>query len=275
MFRSKRFILLIILIIAIIVCVLIRSIGHSTASSTVSENSETTALPSVHITTPSVTTAQTETAAAVQTEEPNADEPYVTLSRYEQIKERMKLLQESCPDFIGWLYVADSDMDLPVVQGSDNFYYLSHTPDGAYIKEGTIFLDCNNSPDLTDLHNIHFGHNMSSGMFGDIRSYKNRDEFDKHRCGWFFTADKTYRIEFFALSIVSAYDMVYDISSDHSEWLKQISDKAMYTSDLVPEESDRIISLSTCASDFENARALFSGILVPIENEEEIISQLK
>ena len=49
----------------------------------------------------------------------------------------------------------------------------------------------------------------------------------------------------------------------------------MYTSDIVPDESDRLIALSTCASDFANARVVFTGVLVPIENEEEIVEQIQ
>lgn len=269
LFRTKRFILLIILFIALAICAFIRTNGYS-GTTNVSENQDIPSVSTVDTASAGTTSAPTEITSVEATTEPDAEVPYVSQTRYEIIKERMKLLEESCSDFIGWLYVADSEMDLPVVQGSDNYYYLNHAPDGTYIREGTIFLECNNSPDLTDPQNILFGHNMVSGMFGDIRSYKNRDEFDKHRYGWFFTPEKTYRIEFFALSIVSTYDIVYDVRADHNEWLKCIFDKAMYTSDLVPDENDRIISLSTCASEFANARALFTGRLVPVDNEEEI-----
>ena len=272
MFRTKRFILLIILFMAIIVCAVLKRTYHSDPSPITASESTVTAVPVV---TSSVAAAEIAVPTSVRTTEPDAEVPYVSPSRYEEIKERMQLLQDSCEDFVGWLYVADSEMDLPVVQGEDNEYYLSHAPDGTYINEGTIFLDCMNSRDLSDMHNVLFGHNMTSGMFGDIRSYKEREEFDRHRYGWFFTPDMTYRIDFFALSVVSTYDVVYDIGSEHSEWLDCIYAKAMYTSDIVPDESDRLIALSTCTSDFANARVVLTGRLVPIENEEDIVEQIQ
>ena len=271
MFRTKRFVLLAVLLIAASGIVIFRGMIRSSPSpGTVSESSVVTAenAPKIRETIP------TDSEVSAVATEPDAAVPYIAQSRYQQIRERMEILQKSCPDFIGWLYVADSEMDLPVVQGSDNDFYLTHAPDGSYIQEGTIFLDCRSSPDLSDLHNVLYGHNMVSGMFGDIRSYKEREEFDKHRYGWFFTPEKTYRIEFFALSIVSTNDLVYETGADHSQWLDCILEKAMYTADPLPEESDRLISLSTCASEFASARALFTGRLVPVENEEDIISQI-
>jgi len=240
---------------------------------TVSESSAATAgTPAdTEMTAPLTETDATETTAHNPSD---AETSYIDPTHYQLIRENMELLQESCPDFVGWLYIADSDMDLPVVQGSDNDYYLSHAPDGTYNRQGTIFLDCRNSSDLSDLHNILYGHNMVSGMFGDIRSYKKRAEFDKHRCGWFFTPEQTYRIEFFALTIVSTNDIIYETDADHKDWLDFILEKAMYTSEPVPEETDRLIALSTCASDFASARALFTGKLIPVDHEDDIISQI-
>lgn len=202
-----------------------------------------------------------------------ADVPYISARKLSELKERTAFLSQSCPDFIGWLYIADSDIDLPVVQGTDNFYYLTHAPDGTYNRSGTIFLDCSSSRDLSDLHNILFGHNMRAGMFGDIRYFKNRSEFSKHRYGWLVTPNGIDRIDFFALSVVSAYDDVYDMGMEHSQWLGFILDNALFTSDEIPAENDRIIALSTCSSEFGDARALFAGKLVHIDNEDEIIAK--
>lgn len=271
MFRTKRFVLLLFLLIALTVCAVLRSLPRRSPPAETAGESSGTAVQTSQ--TADVTAVPPQTTAAILTEEPDAEVPYVAASRYEEIKEKMRLLQESCEDFIGWLYIADSEMDLPVVQGRDNSYYLSHAPDGSYIGEGTVFLDCSNSPDLSDPHNILFGHNMSKGMFGDIRSYKERQEFDRHRYGWFFTPDQTYRIEFFALSIVSTYDIVYDASADQGEWLQCLYEKAMYTAEPAPERDERIIALSTCASEFANARALFAGRLIPVADASEITLQ--
>ena len=63
------------------------------------------------------------------------------------------------------------------------------------------------------------------------------------------------------------------MSTEHSQWISFLLDNALFTSDILPAENDRIAALSTCSSEFSNARALFAGKLVHIDNEDEIIAR--
>lgn len=168
-------------------------------------------------------------------------------------------------DLIGWIYIADSDIDYPVVQGTDNQYYLHHSPDGGENELGTIFLDSKCKSDFSDTQNILFGHNMQRGMFGDIRAFKEKANFDAHRYGWLFTKDRLYRIDFYALTIVSAFHKLYDIPTDNAEWQKYVRDNSLYYTETEFAGEDHFIALSTCAADFENARALFIGRLTYVQ----------
>lgn len=201
-------------------------------------------------------------------EEPvmNASSPFISDSKISEITGKLCILSDICPDLVGWIFMADSQIDYPVVQGYDNQFYLSHAPDGSENQIGSIFLDRCCSKDLSCPQNILYGHNMQSGMFGDIRSFKEREEFDAHRFGWFFTTDTLYRIDFFSLAIVSAYDSVYDIPADCDEWNSSIINNSLYFTDADLSVNDKLISLSTCASDFNDARALFTGKLIRIQD---------
>lgn len=201
--------------------------------------------------------------------QPSASEPWLSRSKAEEITAKVQELHSSFPDFIGWLYMADSDIDHPVVQGTDNEYYLSHAVNGSYYRSGTLFLDWRCSRDLSDGTNIIFGHNMQNGMFGDIRSFRNDEAFDSHRYAWFFTPDKVYLIEFFALSIVSGYDIMYDVPCDLNEWHDRLLEMAEFQRDVTM--TDKLAAFSTCASDYDNARALFAGVLTAQESIEDCI----
>lgn len=279
MFRTKRFFLLLILLVLLTGCVLFRTVYRSGArSGFLPQDSAESPSPSSQaahtggnvIPPPQDDSPDSATSADPKTE-PGADVPYLTAARLKLIRDRIALLKESSSDFIGWLYVADSDMDLPVVQGTDNDYYLKHAPDGSFHELGTIFLDYRCKRDLSDAQNILYGHNMEDGMFGDIRQYKQREPFERHRYGWFITAERIYRIDFFALVLTSSYDAVYDVTQEHSSWMERVESQAIQRSVIQPSEDDRIIALSTCATEYLNARALFTGILVPIENEADIL----
>lgn len=215
--------------------------------------------------------AETESAAMSETHEEtkiieyDAATPYISESKKNDIRRRMEEVSKYSDDLIGWIYIADSDIDYPVVQGIDNQYYLSHSPDGRQNKLGTIFLDSKCKSDFSDTQNILFGHNMQYGMFGDIRAYKDKANFDAHRYGWLFSEESLYRIDFYALTIVSAFHKVYNIPTDNAEWQKYIRDNSLHYTDMEFAEEDRFIALSTCATDFENARALFIGRLTYVQ----------
>jgi SrtB family sortase len=227
-------------------------------------------------TTVSETAVMNETTESVITEilsetaedaEYDATEPYISEKKVTEVKGKLNTLSADCDDLIGWIYVADSDIDYPVVQGTDNQYYLHHSPDGRKNDLGSIFLDSQCEKDFSGKHNILYGHNMQYGMFGDIRFFKEKDNFDKHRYGWLFTNDSIYRIDFFALAVVSALDEIYDMSEDDTDIFEHIKETSINYTETELSENDRFIYLSTCASEFEDARALFIGKIEPFTSE--------
>ena len=201
---------------------------------------------------------------------PTAAEKAETEKSYEdEIREKLKLLSKDCPDIIGWICVEDSDIDYPVVQGKDNQYYLHHATDGSENVVGTIFLDKVCSADFSDPQSILYGHNMEYGMFGDIRKFREPAEFERHRKGQLITLTDSYDIEFFALSIVSAFDTVYDVPSENQHWVDIIRGNSICLADTELTDEDRYIALSTCSFDYENARFLFVGKLITSQESDE------
>ena len=212
------------------------------------------------------TAASAETAAEQPESEPDASVPEISAHRVSETVRKMQEAAQYSGDLIGWIYVADSEIDYPIVQGTDNQFYLHHAPDGRAHPLGSIFLSAQCARDFSGPLSILYGHNMQSGMFGDIRAFKEREAFDRHKYGWLFTMDSLYRIDFYALAIVSAYDAIYDIPADRSVWQTALRENSLYHNDPSHSEDTPVIALSTCASDFVDARALFTGQLVWVQD---------
>lgn len=209
------------------------------------------------------TTAMSETTTVTEPE-PDASVPEISERKIAELTAKMQKAAQFAPDLIGWIYMADTDIDYPVVQGTDNQYYLHHAPDGSENILGTIFLSYQCAPDFSDDLNILYGHNMQSGMFGDIRRFKEQDEFASHRYGWLLTKEALFRIDFYALAVISAYDELYDIPADSAAWQEALRVRSMHYTETEPAADLPVLALSTCAVDFGDARALFTGRLVRI-----------
>lgn len=286
MLHTKRFRLIVVMLI-LIVCIAARRLFiHRGAPETAESSASQTEAVTAEADTPQPDETAVSAAACTDDSAPpqatttavseiicHADSPYLPAQKLAEIRERFRIVQKNCPDLIGWLFVAESDIDLPVVQGTDNEHYLYYAPDGTRSDYGTVFLDCQASSDFSDLHSLLYGHNMVKGMFGDIRSFKEQEAFDRHRYGWLITPTEINRIDFFVLSVASGTSLLYDMQTEHSQWMDLLLKNTLLKSEISPAEDDRIIALSTCSPEFRTARALFAGILVRIENEEDIIEK--
>ena len=63
-------------------------------------------------------------------------------------------LIEENGDVKGWIYIKDTDISYPVLQGRDNQYYLFRTYEKEYLGAGSIFLEALNSGDFSDINTI-------------------------------------------------------------------------------------------------------------------------
>ena len=177
----------------------------------------------------------------------------------------LDLAKQLNSDITAWLYCPDTVIDYPVCRGDDNSYYLTHLADGTYNRNGCLFVDCKNSSNFSDDNTIIYGHHMASGkMFASLIKYKNQSYYEEHPTMYLTTEKGTYKIELFSGYVTeigsSAYTMNFGTAKEREAWLKEISNKSDFKANAMTISStDRIITLSTCAYDFRNARYVVHG----------------
>lgn len=172
-------------------------------------------------------------------------------------------MNSAYPDAVAWLYIPDTAVNYPIMQGGDNDFYLHHTYDGSSLKSGSIFLDYRCENRFMNPINIVYGHNMRNGsMFAVLLKFADISYFDSHRYGWLATSETVYRIDFFCCAKADMNDAIYDGSADIDDWISHLSDISVVTGNADFSGNDRFISLSTCSYEFENARTILTGKLV-------------
>ena len=105
-------------------------------------------------------------------------------------------LKEKNSDIIAWLYSEGTPINYPIVQTTNNDYYLRRLIDGTYNQAGTIFMDYKNSNDFSDPNTIIYGHNMKNdSMFGSLTKYEEQNYYDEHKEMFLYTENKKFKIE--------------------------------------------------------------------------------
>lgn len=182
-----------------------------------------------------------------------------------------EILRETNADIIGWLYCEDTPINYPIVQGADNDYYLHRLPDGTYNSSGTIFMDCRSSADFSDLNTIVYGHNMmNDSMFGTLPNYKEQSYYEEHPFLWLLTPDADYKLELIAGYVTGDNDDIYSGVQTAEELLALVeyaADRSTFSSDLALAGDDRVVTLSTCSYEYENARYVLLGRLTEAAEE--------
>ena len=190
---------------------------------------------------------------------------------YQQLQDATQTLTEAYPNAVGWLYLPDTNISYPLMQGEDNEFYLHHAYDGSYMTAGSVFLDYRCNPNFMNPINIVYAHNMKNGsMFAGVVKFKNAEYFNTHRYGWLSTADKVYRIDFFSVAVADWQDSIYDGSQPLSGWISRIQNLSQISAGISYDESDKFISLSTCSDEFANARTVLTGKIIEIKEDDRV-----
>ena len=179
---------------------------------------------------------------------PEDEDPYI------QSLEALDLeaLRDVNPDVIGWILIPDTQVNYPLMAGSENNYYLNHTWNKESYNVGSIFLEHLCTPDFTDFHTIVYGHNMNDGsMFGSLLEYRNPEHLEAHPYVYIRSDQGVFRYEIFSGYFASINTDTYGVgfSSDGTKvrFLDFITEKSLLETDIQPETTDRILTLSTCS----------------------------
>ena len=121
----------------------------------------------------------------VETAAPIIEEPEATPDpAAEEAAQRAKYadLIARNSDFAGWIEIPGVDIDLPILQTTDNYFYLYHDLDRADDKRGMPFADF--ECDMKNgRHLIIYGHNMgvnNTDRFSNLQKYRDADYYTAH-----------------------------------------------------------------------------------------------
>ena len=174
------------------------------------------------------------------------------------------------PDIAGWLSLEGTVIDYPVVQGSDNEYYLNHLFTGEVNHAGCVFMDVDNAKDFSDPCTFLYAHNMRNGtMFAELEKYREQSYYEAHPVLILQSAQgERWRVELFA-GILTAGDggyvqTAFESMEEYLKYCAEMKERSTFQSEVNVTAEDRILGMSTCRYDVSDGRYVLFGRLVSI-----------
>lgn len=164
-------------------------------------------------------------------------------------------------DAIGWIVINDTNIDYAVMQTSDNEYYLDHNVYNEKSIRGSIFMDWQSKMDSQNI--VIYGHNMNDGdMLGNLDYYKSKQYYIAHPVIElnFMGEMTTWEIFSVSYSDDTPYRIYFENDLDFKSYLSKIENGSIYATEVNIENSNKILTLSTCSKEFRDARFVIHAI---------------
>lgn len=194
---------------------------------------------------------------------------------FNRMKSRILALREINPDVYGWIIVPGTEnIDYPILQASDNDYYLSREYTGGYMAAGSIFADYRCDKDINGNFNfVVYGHNMQNGMmFSELIKYLDKDFFDKNEYIYVYTDKGIYTYRVFAVYKTDYrtdyIETGFPSGADFVKWANERRDASQFFREGIEfDENSRVLTLSTCTNALWSDRYSVQALMVDAYNE--------
>lgn len=180
--------------------------------------------------------------SVVKQEEDN-ENPYLSID--------WDALLEINDDVIGWVYIKDSQINYPIMQYSNNDYYLTKDINKNYSIGGSIFVDARNEEPFFDDNTVIHGHNMKNGsMFNEIAKYVTTASFREGKTEIeIYLPDNTVSIyQIFSANKISTTSLLYNGEQEDRESYFELATKGNVLASMEVGLNAPTVMLSTCVS---------------------------
>ena len=185
---------------------------------------------------------------------------------HEQKIKKLKELHESYENVIAWLEIEGTDINYPIVQTTDNDYYLNHNYKNEKSSAGAIYFDKDVKINESDNLQI-YGHRNKYGlMFEPLIKYAKKDFYEEHKTINLTTLeeDATYEILAIFYSRVyysnetNVFRYYYFVNAEsekeYNEFVNNAKNASKFDTGVDAKYGDKLITLSTCEYSRENGR---------------------
>ena len=180
---------------------------------------------------------------------------------------QLEELKKQNEDIIGWLEIEGTNVNYPVMQRTDNEYYMTHNYKKEYSTEGSIFLDKDYNWEIPSTNLLMYGHNNKNGsMFQNLMNYKKESFYKEHPIIKFTTLKEDAEYEIMAVFNSRVYyknekdvfRYYYFLNAKNKEefdyYVNESKKASLYDTGVTAEYGEQLLTLSTCAYHTKDGR---------------------
>lgn len=158
-------------------------------------------------------------------------------------------------DTVAWIKVNNTNINYPVVQSTDNSYYLNKAFDGTTNHAGWIFADYRNNMKEFDRNTIIYGHSrLNQTMFGSLKNVLQKSWYENKSNYIINLSTPTENTMWQIFSVYTIEPESYYITTSfltdesYQTFLNTIQSRSIYDFSVQLSNDDKILTLSTCSN---------------------------
>jgi len=205
-----------------------------------------------------------------QTEEPKIDIETNLFRRYGKTpldQVNIGELKNVNSDTVSWITVDKTNINYPVVQTSNNDFYLNHDFNKTADSNGWTFMDYRNNPDMSNDNTIFYGHNLlNKTSFGSVSNLFTEKWFQKSNHNIIvITANGRYVYQIFSVyysePVTDYLQTNFFNREQYLQFLNNLKSKSKFNFNIDMNENDKIITLSTCTEDNKGRKVVHAKLV--------------
>ncbi len=188
---------------------------------------------------------------------------------FERVRNKLAGLKKQYPDLYGWITLPGTPINYPIMQTTDNEYYVNHSYTGGKLTAGAIFADYTCDRDLMRNYNlVLYGHHMTnSAMFNSLDKFLDKSFFLNNNTVYIYTLDGMFTYRVFSVYDTNMYYHFIRTQFTSREYFIRFANE-MRDNSIHPtpwqtfDAGSRLLTLATCSNRSEEGRLAVHAIMV-------------
>ena len=172
-----------------------------------------------------------------------------------EFSEEFESARKYYEDVVGYLKIADTNIDVPIVQGEDNYFFENRNYDRSYSDIAATYMltEC----DLeTSRHLIIYGENVDiDGRFGELNKFLEYDFFFSHEYITFEMEDGAQIWQVFSVHLANLNfdykDIVFETNTEYLAYINMFKTMSRFDRNVQLTERDQVLTLVTDYRDLD------------------------